>query len=104
MKVTTRPVIDRLAGPPYRQTPCNEPYKPGDEVDFRARALSGRMRWFSGQVWAKGPPARYSHAPDPHTYWVTDGRAFHEVHRSDLRLIHARDHQNVRSDREREAS
>lgn len=82
---------------PYRRTPKNEPFKPGDSVQFKVTTLAGRG-WFLGQIWAKGPKPTASHAPDRHTYWVADGQAYHEVHISDLRLVHTRDHLNETPD------
>lgn len=81
-KVTDRPVLDRICSAPYRQTAHDEPFKPGDEVQFRVDTLAGHG-YFLGQVW--------SFAPAHTTYWIaTDSGVFHQVRRSDLRLIHAR--------------
>lgn len=75
---------------PYRRTPKNEPFKPGDTVQFQVTTLAGHG-FFLGQIWSKGPKSDAPHALDPHTYWVADGQTYHEVHVSDLRLVYSRD-------------
>lgn len=82
MKVTGRPVIDRIASAPYRQTAKAEPFKPGDEVQFRHTTLRGHG-WFLGQIWCWGPR--------DHEYWIALPRGEYAlVHRSELRLVCAR--------------
>lgn len=64
---------------PNRHTPKTEPFKPGDEVQFKVVTLAG-VGYFLGQIW--------SLAPANTTYWVaTDSGVFHKVRREDLRLV-----------------
>ena len=79
---------------PYRRTPKNEPFKPGDTVQFKVTTLAGHG-WFMGQIWCKGPKSEATHAVDPRTYWVADGQAYHEVHVRDMRLVFSRDLLNL---------
>ena len=66
----------------YLSTPKNAPFKPGDDVQFRVDTLAGHG-YFLGQIWCSAPADK--------TYWIaTDSGVFHNVHRSDLRLICAR--------------
>jgi hypothetical protein len=80
----------------YRSTPKNEPFKPGDTVQFKVTTLAG-VTHFMGQVWCNAPAAT--------TYWVaTDAGRYHQVWRGDMRLVYSRDMLNLERPVERRAA
>lgn len=72
----------------FTATPKNAPFKPGDDVQFRAETSRGRHGYLLGQVWSFAPAAA--------TYWIaTDAGAYVLLHRSELRLVRERGTQSA---------